>query len=118
MAEPVEMQLGTLCDGAVANQFQAALDEVARNMRDPNFDADAKREITIKVVFAPDSAMKHVAVSGHVAVKMPGRAAAYTLAYPQTKPGQFGFIERAPAEQLVLDEVHKLQPQVVNGGKA
>jgi phosphate-selective porin len=45
--------LATIADGAVEEAFQIALQEVLLNVADPNTDPNAKREINIKVVFAP-----------------------------------------------------------------
>jgi hypothetical protein len=45
--------LATIADGAVDEAFQIELQKVLLNIADPNTDPSAKREINLKIVFAP-----------------------------------------------------------------
>jgi len=45
--------IADLMGGAVSERFKVALDDVLRNIHDPNTDAKKKREITIKLTISP-----------------------------------------------------------------
>jgi hypothetical protein len=117
MAEPIEMDLATLCDGGVVEQFRLALAEVSSSVLDVNTDPEAKRQIVMTVTFAPDDTRRVVGVTAQTVVKLPGRSPVRTLAYTSRRPGGTGFVEQAPPEQQILDVVADLQPKVHAGGK-
>lgn len=48
------LTLSSIKGGALEEKFQIELEKVMRNIRDPNA-SDGKREITIKLVFSPNS---------------------------------------------------------------
>jgi hypothetical protein len=45
--------LDTIAGGAVAEAFELEFEKVMRNIVDPNTDSQAKREITVRIVFKP-----------------------------------------------------------------
>lgn len=52
MREP-EFTLGTIAGGAVEMRVAEEIEKVLRNIDDPNTDAQAKREITVRLTFKP-----------------------------------------------------------------
>lgn len=50
----MDITLENIGKGALVEMFEKALREVALNTTDPNTDATTKRELTIKLTFAPD----------------------------------------------------------------
>lgn len=54
MTDIKAITLAGLSDGAAEELFKKALEEVARNMRDPNTDWKGRREITLKLVFSQE----------------------------------------------------------------
>lgn len=48
-----QLTLAGIKEGAVEERFQIELMRVLNNIRDPNTDAKATREITVKVIFKP-----------------------------------------------------------------
>lgn len=65
-----EMKLETLKQGAVAEQFNNALDRVLENVVDPNTKGDAMRGITLKVTFKPDEEREMIAIKATVTAKL------------------------------------------------
>lgn len=111
-----EMELATLCDGAVANQFRAGVEAICRNIMDANTDATVKRVITIKVEFMPDKNRKAIDIGATVKVAVPGHSEVHTLGYVQTRAGgKIGMLEHTPPEQQALNIVEQLKPAVVGG---
>lgn len=51
--EPISINIGNICDGAMVEAFELKLAEVLRNIMDPSTEAKAKREITLRVKFHP-----------------------------------------------------------------
>lgn len=113
-----EMELATLCDGAVSNQFRAGVEAICRNIMDANTDATVKRVITIKVEFIPDKNRKAIDIGATVKVAVPGHSEVHTLGYVQTRPGgKVGMLEHTPPEQSSLNMVEQLKPAAIVGGK-
>lgn len=52
---PVPLNIGNVCGGAVNEVFERELQEVLKNIADPNTAATSKRKITLEFVFAPGS---------------------------------------------------------------
>ena len=48
------LTLVTLCEGAVQEKVDRALEKVAKNILDPNTDPGKKRSITLKITMKPD----------------------------------------------------------------
>lgn len=48
-----KINLETFCGGALSEQMNRALQEVARNIQDPNTDAEKVRRLTITLTFRP-----------------------------------------------------------------
>ena len=49
-----KLTLATICDGAVQEKIDRALEKVAKNILDPNTDAKKKRSITLKIIMEPN----------------------------------------------------------------
>lgn len=50
-----KVSLASMSEGAAIERFDEALDEVLRNVLDPNTDARAKRSVTLKVTITPEA---------------------------------------------------------------
>lgn len=70
--------LENLKGGAAIEMFDNALLEVWNNIHDPNTDAEAKREITLKVAFKPSKDRTHSPVSIKVEKKLAPQSAVVT----------------------------------------
>jgi hypothetical protein len=51
--EPIPINIGNICEGALVEAFAVELDKVLKNIMDPNTEARAKRSITFEVAFHP-----------------------------------------------------------------
>ena len=49
-----KMTLATMCDGAVQERIERALEKVSENILDPNTDPDKKRSITVTLTMKPN----------------------------------------------------------------
>lgn len=54
MSEHNRLSLSNLGDGGALELFDVALQEILKNIQDPNTDAGAARSITLTVTFKPD----------------------------------------------------------------
>ena len=62
-----KLTLANICDGAIQEKVDRALDRVARNIMDPNTDAGKARSITLKITLKPyNEDRENVAVSATV----------------------------------------------------
>ena len=64
------INLETMAGGALAEKINQALEDVARNIQDPNTDPKAKREITVKLKFAPNKSRNVTNTSIAVSTKL------------------------------------------------
>ena len=65
------LTLANMCSGGVQERIDRALAKVSDNILDPNTEAKKKREVTVKIVLAPnENDREDVAVSVHTAVKL------------------------------------------------
>jgi hypothetical protein len=51
--EPISLNIGNICGGAVPEVFDREIKEVLENIADVNTEAEAKRQITLTFDFAP-----------------------------------------------------------------
>ncbi len=69
--EREELTLATLCDGAVNEKVNRALQKAFGNILDPNTDPKKKREVTLKLTLAPNvDDREDVAVEAIVSTKL------------------------------------------------
>jgi hypothetical protein len=75
------LSLENIADGAVVEQFAIELQNVLRNIADPNTRALFKREITMKVVFIPNEDRDLISMGVQCTSKLaPPKAIAATVA--------------------------------------
>lgn len=73
---PQAISLGSLCNGAISEQFAHAWGEAMKNIADPNFPDDKKRTITITIALTPYEGDRSSAMlEASVQAKLPGRTA-------------------------------------------
>ena len=75
-----KLTLETIGNGSLAEGFQIELDRVLRNIDDPNA-ADGKREIIMKVVFAPNAQGSAADITLSVVSKLQPDLPVETMAY-------------------------------------
>lgn len=76
-----ELRLETIADGALAELFAKAVDEVMENIQDLNTDAEAKRRITLTLTFSPNEQRNTAAVGIAAATKLAGVRSATTTVF-------------------------------------
>lgn len=64
------INLEAMAGGALAEKINQALEDVARNIQDPNTNPTAKREITVKLKFAPNKSRNISNTSISVSTKL------------------------------------------------
>jgi len=75
------MPFETLMGGKLNAQYMQAMEDIANNIMDPNRDADATREITIKIKIKPTVNGDQVAILGQVIPKLAPEKAVATFAF-------------------------------------
>ena len=92
-SQPV-VTLTNLADGAALELFQEALTSVLRNISDPNTDAGAVREITLKVKIKANEERQVGDVSVSAAAKLASLKGVKTLVYIGKHAGEYVAVEQ------------------------
>lgn len=66
-----EINIGSICGGAVPEVFDKAVEQVLSNIVDINYPAEAPREITLKIKFKASESREVGEVSFNVTTKLP-----------------------------------------------
>lgn len=103
--------LANLADGAALELFQEALTSVLRNISDPNTDAEAVREITLKVKFKANEERQVGDVTVTAAAKLASLKGVKTLVYIGRHAGEYVAVEQP--RQMVFDN----KPEELRGMK-
>lgn len=75
----MRISLDSMGCGALLERFNLALDQIARNIMDPNTDPEKARKITITFTFKPDKSRKHVKTTFGVNISQAGPVAEETM---------------------------------------
>jgi len=108
--------LEQLAMGAVMEAFDYELQNVVENILDPNTEAKAKREITIKLKVKPNEHRNMADVEAHTASKLaPARPIETTLLFDRDKQGkplaaELGANQGAPGQFRLPIEDEELSP--------
>jgi hypothetical protein len=70
--EPIPINIGNICDGALVEAFEVELAKVIKNIMDPNTEAKAKRSITMTVDFHPKDDRVQINVESEVKTRLAG----------------------------------------------
>lgn len=73
------IDLNALADGAFAEKLNKAIEEVARNIQDPNTEPTTKRQITVSIKFAPNKNRHMVGVQISTVTKLAATEAIGTV---------------------------------------
>lgn len=118
------INLQKLAGGAFAEKLNEVLLQVADNIQNPNTDAVAKREITIKIKFAPNKTRQLVNTTISVTTKLAATEAIDTqmlmgkdlktgqleiAEYNGQTPGQMSLIDEPEDDEDLIDELEQLQ---------
>lgn len=95
------VSLDNLKGGGVRQLFDEELDKVLENIMDPNTEADAVREVTIKVKIKPDKDRSTAAVAIIPSSKLAPAVALGTRMFFGKKGGKYLAFEHDP-EQMAL----------------
>lgn len=68
----MDLNIGNICRGAVAERFERACAEIMKNIKDPNTAAEAKRKMTMTFTFVPFKDRTGAQVSFSIDTRMPG----------------------------------------------
>ena len=104
------VKFDSLAGGSVGEAFQRSLQEVLQNIVDPNTSPTAKRQVIIKMSFAPDEHRELTDVSIQSEAKLAPSIQQFTrLALGQDKTGQVIAKEFNVAKSVqAIDEVAQL----------
>jgi len=114
-----EMKLETLKRGAVAEQFNEALDRVLENVVDPNTEAEAVRSVTLKVSLKPDEDRETIAIKANVTAKLASAEAITGKAFIVHTRDGVKAAEHDPAQQNFIHDEEVPDPaklEIVEGG--
>lgn len=75
------LMLSTLADGAVELRFQEELEKLLANVDDPNTDAEKRRDLVVKLSFAPSKSRREIEVSIEVSSKLAPHAPVETTTW-------------------------------------
>lgn len=76
-----EITLYNLVGGALDAQFLEALENVARNIDDPNTEPTAKRKLVVTLTFTPSEQRTSAQLHCEVVTKLPGRVPLQSTAF-------------------------------------
>lgn len=74
MSEMVPVSLESISGGAILEAVDAALEELVKNIQDPNTQATKVREIAVKIKVKPNEARTHAVVESGVSAKLAPQA--------------------------------------------
>lgn len=113
-----QITLNTIASGALAELFDAELAKVLGNIQDINTDAKAKREINIKLVFAPTEDREMTDVKVSCSSKVAGLLTVRTRAFIGRQDGRLVAVEHNPKQMEMFDDQTKPKVTAIRGGKA
>lgn len=113
--EPQPVTLRNLASGAVEELFDEELQNVLRNIADPNTDPETAREITIKVRIKPDEERQLGGVTVGVTSKLAAFKRVKTVIFMPGRQGQKYVAVESNPKQLTLEAPDNLVP--LKGGK-
>lgn len=96
------MTYQNIAGGALAEQVNAKLKDVLDNIDDPNTPAKAKRELNIKITFAPNEDRDRFDLTAAVATKLAGLKTIESSAFLVNQRGERIAYEREDPRQNVL----------------
>lgn len=98
------VNLTTIGQGAAVALFDAELKKVLDNIADLNTDAEAMREIVLKVKFAPGETRKNAALGIEVKSKLAGHRGSVGAVYFGIVDGQRAAVESNPNQGKLFDK--------------
>lgn len=102
MEEP--LTLVTLKGGALVELFDRALEQVLKNINDPNTDAEATRKIKMEVSFKANEDREQCAVILKCTPVLAGIKPVGTIAYLGRIKGEFVAVENDPKQGALFDK--------------
>jgi hypothetical protein len=112
------MTLGTIAAGALEELFGAELSKVLATIQDVNTDPKAKREIGIKLTFAPSEDREMTEVKVACNSKLAGLLTVKTRAFLGRQDGRLVAVEHDPKQSGLFDDGSKPKVTAIRGGKA
>lgn len=101
----IHLPLGQLANGAIQAKLDYQLQKIFDNIHDKNTDAEAKREITIKLVFEPDKNRQTVSVDSSFKMKLADIEGVSTLVITDRDVAT-GYIEAKELKSKVVGQTY------------
>lgn len=102
--EHAELELGTICDGAVVEMFKTALSKILASLADPNVPAIAKRKWTLTLeVSCRNDKRSEIALGVSDKVAIPSREKYLASAYLRSDMNDRLVLLGPVGEQISLD---------------
>lgn len=114
--QPQAVTLANLGDGAALEQFQAAFDEVLRNVADINTDPEQRRSVALTVSIVPNEDREIGEMQIKVSTKLAGTKPVKTTVFIVRHAGQVIAVEQNP-KQLALGMDLPSNIRSIAGGK-
>jgi hypothetical protein len=106
------LTLVSLKGGALVELFDRALEQVLKNIADPNTDAESVRKIKMEVAFKADEERTRCAVILKCTPVLAGIKPVGTIAYLGRIKGEWSAVENDPAQGNLFDK--KAGPTSIN----
>ena len=111
--EKTMVTLATFGSGALEEGFKEAIKEVAKNINDPNTEAEAVREINIKIKIKPTKTREAVVYEVHCNPKLAGQKSVPGFLFVSGNADDLGLYEQ-DSKQLELIEIAKVGRNINN----
>jgi len=99
-----QVSLETIGGGALSELFDAELSRILANIADPNTDAKATREVTIKIAFKPNAERDVADVTLKCASKLAGIQTVETRLFMGRHAGKLIAVESDPRQSNLFDQ--------------
>lgn len=112
--------LANLAGGAVQELFEEELGKVLRNVADVNTEAEATREITIKIRIAPNEERRIADAGVAVTSKLAPIKRVTTVLYLGRHKGEMVAVESDPKQRGLFEnkpDIKPAEPAAENGGR-
>lgn len=108
---PTPLNIGNVCGGAVNEVFERELQEVLKNIADPNTPADARRKIVIEFVFSPGKTREVADVEFRCTSKIAPTAAVSGTIFLSKRHGSVLAFARDPRQEEMFKQEPAASPK-------
>ena len=112
----VKLTLQSLQEGAIEERFALALDQVLRNIANPNTKSEEKRKITIEIVFTPSEERDDFNIDSKITTKLAQLRPIKSRGYME-ETGEGGFDALEIHKNQMRGQVEIVEQAISNIGK-